>query len=427
MQKTYKIIIGIILSILLFYLFIKDVNKVVIEKDSGFRAGSSAAADRILYVHDASGFEIGDHIQIVSKTTGQTEQAVVANNVLSSEHSSCSLQVESGLKYSYPAATSFVKFPRLQRALKDANYFWLLPAFLFTLIALLIRAYRWKFFFHDYNHLHFSSLWISVCIGYMANNILPFRMGEFVRAWIFSRKEKRRISESFGTIVTERIFDILSILIVFVLFTFYFATRKDIVVPALWMKGAWIFGAISVVSLVFLIFLRFKTKSTLKLIEVVTRPLPLKLSNAIQRIATSFVQGLGIFSDFKAASIAFFISMIIWLDLAVAYYFIFLAVNIEASLMISMFLIVGLAFAVSIPSAPGFIGTFHYVGQQVLIIMGLKGNIEAYVLLAHAMAYIPIVIIGLIYLSMENLTFKELRESIQAKASEEEMTVHGSS
>jgi len=253
---------------------------------------------------------------------------------------------------------------------------------------------------------------VSVIIGYMANNILPFRMGEVIRAWIFSRKEKRTISESFGTIVMERVFDILSILILFVVFMFYFSTREDVVLPDWLMQGSYLFAAISVLSLAFLVCLRIRTEFSLRIIHFLMKPLPRKISDTVLRLIKSFIEGLSIFTSFSSSLTAFSLSMIIWLDLAVAYYFMFLAVGIESSILISIFLIVGLAFAVSIPSVPGFIGTFHYVGKEVLEIMGIQGNLEAYVLLAHAMAYIPVVVLGFLYLGMENLSLKDLTKTV---------------
>jgi glycosyltransferase 2 family protein len=424
MPKSAKIIVGILFSAFLFYLFIKDVNKIPLISDSGRQAGSGSDLDRILYVQENSGFEIGSKIEVFDPAAKASEIRKVASIKNPPESPFPALVVDAPLEHNYRlAAKPYIKFPRLESALKNAKYIWLVPSFLFTMLALMIRAYRWRFFFPDYKKLPWNSLWVAVCIGYMANNVLPFRMGEIIRAWILSRKEKRKISESFGTIVTERIFDILSILIVFVLFTLYFTTRPDVKLPGWLKEGAWVLSLVSVASLIFLIFLRFKTSAALKLIQRMTRPLPGRIADAINHFMGSFVQGLGIFSDFRAASMAFLISMIIWLDLAVAYYFIFLAVNIDATLLIAIFLIVGLAGAVSLPSAPGFIGTFHIVGKEVLLMMGLKGNIEAYVLLAHAMAYVPIVIIGLVYLSLENLSFKELRNSIKYQESIEDESV----
>ncbi len=420
MSKTIKITIGILISALLFYLFIKDVNKIEIVSDSGQGHGVGVEMHSTIFVAGVGDFEVGDEIEIGDDSSPERETVHILRiqNVISDDAPSF-IVVDPPLRREYRVtAHANVFFPRLQRALVRTNYWWLLPSLLFTLLGLIIRAYRWRFFFPEHRKMRLNSLWVSVCIGYMANNILPFRMGEIIRAWILGKKENRSISESFGTIVMERVFDILSILILFVAFIFYFGSSGDVVLPTWLKQGAWVLSAISVLALIFLVSLRVWTDRSLKLIKLVLGPLPEKISSSILRLVESFIQGLSIFSSFSAIFSAFALSMVIWLDLSIAYYCLFLAVGIPSSVLISMFLIVGLAFAVSIPSAPGFIGTFHFVGKEILQIMGLDGNLEAYVLFAHAMAYIPVVVLGFIYLSLENLSLNDLRKSIPTNLSD---------
>jgi len=311
-----------------------------------------------------------------------------------------------------------IHFPRLQRALARANYLWLLPCLFCTIIALMIRAYRWKFFFTEYKNIQYSSLWRSVCIGYMANNVLPFRIGEIVRAWFFGRKENRRTSEVFGTIVLERVFDILSILILYVAFVIYFVTQKSDILLDWMVYGAWVMGIIAVGALGVLMALRYWPAITRNTINWLMKPFPAGFSAKINQMVDAFIEGLWIFDSWRCIGAAFGMSMIIWIDLAIAYLFVFYAVGIHTTLFVSLFLIVALAFAVSIPSAPGFIGTFHFVGAQVLMRMNLSGNIEAYVLLAHLMAYIPVVVLGFFYLSLENISWKEMKDNAMKLASE---------
>ena len=413
MRKSINIGIGIALSVLLFYLFIKDVNTLKLTHPSGLGSQAISTSDRAVFVADVTGFRTGDRIMVSDKTHPEGEMRTIERITRDESRNTHVIIVTDPCTCSVdPARAAVLKFPRLQRALASAHYIWLLPSLIFTLAALWIRSYRWKFFFPDHRGLSINSLWIAVCIGYMANNVLPFRMGEIVRAWIFSRKEKRGISESFGTIVMERVFDILSILILFVAFIFYFSARGDVILPGTLIQGAWILAVIALGALACLIAMHIRPTQSLLIIRFLLKPLPARFGRACLRLFESFIQGLAIFSSFHSLLSAFVLSMVIWLDLGFAYYCLFLAVDIKATLLVAIFLIVGLAFAVSIPSAPGFIGTFHFVGKEVLKIMGIQGNLEAYVLLAHAMAYIPVLVLGFVYLSLENLSLKDLRQSI---------------
>jgi len=420
MKRTIKISIGIILSVALFYLFIKDVNQIPLTADSGWGYGPEHYHNRVLYVTDVNNFEVGDTIRINSDALDSKQVHRVAA-IEPSHATDSNPYIVTDTEISVPLKKSDnarIHFPRLQRALARANYLWLLPCLICTILALMIRAYRWKFFFTEYSAIRYQSLWRSVCIGYMANNVLPFRIGEIVRAWFFGRKENRRTSEVFGTIVLERVFDILSILILYVAFVVYFATQESDILLDWMVYGAWVMGAVAVAALGVLLALRYWTKLTRKTINWLLKPLPAGFAIKVNHMVDAFVEGLWIFDSWRCIGAAFGMSMIIWIDLAVAYLFVFYAVDIETTLFVSLFLIVALAFAVSIPSAPGFIGTFHFVGAQVLMRMNLSGNIEAYVLLAHLMAYIPVVILGFFYLSLENISWKEMKENAMKLASE---------
>lgn len=417
MKKTLKIAIGILFSVALFYVFIKDANEISITADSGLGTGQGTELNRVLHVADVNNFRVGDEIKITSKSL----ESPLTHSIESIQNTQTRAYLvtadEMSIKLTQSDQTR-IHFPRLQRALVNANYWWLLPCLVFTIGALTIRAYRWKFFFTHYEKIQYNALWRSVCIGYMANNVLPFRIGEIVRAWVFGRKTDRKTSEVFGTIVLERIFDILSILILYVAFVFYFSTVETINIPPWMIKGAWVMTAIALAALGFLIALKYWTGLTRRTINIILKPLPAKTGTSVNHMIDSFVDGLWIFDSWRCIATTFGLSMIIWLILAAAYLFVFYAVGIKCTLGIALFLIVALAFAVSIPSAPGFFGTFHWVGQQVLLLMGLSGNIEAYVLIAHLMAYIPVVILGLFYLSVENISWKELRDNAMKLASE---------
>ncbi len=413
MKKSLKIGVSLILSVAFFYLFIKDVNKIYITHDSGLNHGDGEQANRVLFVADVNNFEIGDTITVSSdklenRISMKVEKLIEYSEQVPNPYIVTNKPIDYELR---TQDNAFLVFPRLQRALLTTNYWWLIPSLMATILALAIRAYRWKFFLKDYKNIRYQSLWRSVCVGYMANNVLPFRIGEIVRAWFLARKENRKTSEVFGTIVLERISDILSILILYVIFVFYFATRPDVHLPNEMIIGAWIMAFIALASLAFLILLNWKPDRIRSLVNSVLKILPEKVSKKLNHLFDAFIEGLWILNSWKCILITFALSMLVWMILAFAYLYIFYAVGIDGTLLLALFLIVALAFAVSIPSAPGFIGTFHWVGQQALLMMGIKGNIEAYVLIAHMLAYVPVVVIGLVYLSIENVSWKELKNS----------------
>ena len=107
-----------------------------------------------------------------------------------------------------------VDFSELWSALKGANYWYILPNIVLVILSMWMRAYRWKFMIHPIKKVGLGRLFSTVMIGFMANNVLPARLGEFVRAYSLGAKENISKSATFATIVIERIFDGFAILFI---------------------------------------------------------------------------------------------------------------------------------------------------------------------------------------------------------------------
>ena len=97
-------------------------------------------------------------------------------------------------------------------ALRSANYLYLIPGFVLYFIGVWMRSMRWGVLLRPIKSLTARQLFPTVVIGYMANNILPARLGELVRAYILGEQEHISKSSTFATIIVERMFDGLSMI-----------------------------------------------------------------------------------------------------------------------------------------------------------------------------------------------------------------------
>ena len=97
--------------------------------------------------------------------------------------------------------------------LKRGNYLWLIPSVGVYFLAVLVRTWRWDYLLRPLKRIPVKRLFPVVVIGYMGNNIFPFRVGELLRAYVLKRNEQVSISSSLATIVVERIFDGLTMLL----------------------------------------------------------------------------------------------------------------------------------------------------------------------------------------------------------------------
>ena len=91
--------------------------------------------------------------------------------------------------------------------LTHANYLWIVPGILAYFLAVLARTWRWHYLLRSIKPVSLRTLFPIVTIGYMGNNIYPARAGEVLRAYVLRREEGVPVSASLATIVIERIFD----------------------------------------------------------------------------------------------------------------------------------------------------------------------------------------------------------------------------
>jgi uncharacterized protein (TIRG00374 family) len=250
-----------------------------------------------------------------------------------------------------------------------------------------------------------------VMIGFMANNVLPARLGEFVRAYSLGTKECISKSASFATIVVERLFDGISILfilwITLLLFPF----------PDWVKKGSNLFLILNSALFFLLVFLEVKTDATLKFLQSIFKFLPHRLSTKAQEILLKFVSGLKVFRDVPSLIWILAWSILIWLVVGISNYFIFLVFDLHPPIQASFILLVIVSLGVMLPASPGFVGTFQFFCIVSLATFGYDKNVALpFSLVLHASSYFPVTLLGLYYLRREHLSLKTLeKESVKSE------------
>lgn len=114
-----------------------------------------------------------------------------------------------------------IEWSSLGVAFRDAKYIYIFPTIILIFLAYYIRTIRWEVLLSPVKKVSLLNLFSANMIGFMANNVLPARLGEVIRPVIIARKEKITVSTSFATAVVERVFDILGIIVIASLL-FYF-------------------------------------------------------------------------------------------------------------------------------------------------------------------------------------------------------------
>ncbi len=295
--------------------------------------------------------------------------------------------------------------------LKQARYGWLIPGVAVYFVAVWARTWRWHYLLRPIKRVRLRDLFPIVVIGYMGNNVYPFRAGEVIRAWVLKRNEDVSISASLATIIVERIFDGLVMLI------FVFAALPFAPIPSpfdrivVWMTALF-FGAL---MMFFVLALRPELTQRLytRVIEAV---IPAESARkSVLGLADRFLEGLASLRSPADLGMTLVTSIVIWLTETTKYWFVMHAFDFQVSFFVLMLMTAVVNLATTLPSSPGYVGTFDEPGIEILKVFGVGENIAAaYTLVLHAALWLPITLLGFYYMARQGVRWGDFTQATQA-------------
>ncbi|OGW14482.1 MAG: hypothetical protein A3G93_00295 [Nitrospinae bacterium RIFCSPLOWO2_12_FULL_45_22] len=304
-----------------------------------------------------------------------------------------------------------VDFTEVVTALKSVNYLLLIPAAMILILTILIRAFRWKYLLKPVKTVRLYNLFSATSIGFMANMILPARLGEFIRAYLIGQREDISKSASLATIVVERLWDILILLLFLGLILLVTPlARGDSSLEEGLKWGGGISLTILFAMLLSLVLLKEKTTASLSIVQTIMNPLSATLSLKVENFISSFAAGLGTIKGNKDLIYIALWSFILWVVSALSMHIIFFAFHIYLPFYAPFFLIVLQAFGVALPSSPGFIGTYHVATIAGLTLLGIpKEQALSIAIVMHASFFVPMIVLGISLLWLEGLSLAQIR------------------
>lgn len=316
-----------------------------------------------------------------------------------------------------------LQFKDLWGALQGANYWWLLPGIAIYFVGVWVRAWRWHYLLRPIKAVPTKTMFPIVAIGYMGNNIYPARAGEVLRAVVLKRKEGIPISSSLATVIVERVFDGV------VMLAFVFLNLPELAkltsdsgfvgnIQSLAFWGALAFFGVLFVFLLAAMFPKYA--------EIVTRWgvrtfIPQRWREKILDIALKFLGGLEALRSPREALMVFLTSVVIWLFETMKYWFVMQAFDFEVSFFALMLMNGIVNLATTIPSAPGYVGTFDAPGIAVLTAYGVTRSLAAgYTLVLHIALWVPITLLGAYYALHEGIRWgDDIKEEGQVEETPE--------
>jgi len=300
----------------------------------------------------------------------------------------------------------FVDLSETVEAIKQANYLILLLALPLSFVWMAVRGIVWRTLLR--NRAPYKDVFLTLSEGYLLNSFLPFRLGEFGRAFLLSRKSQMSFLEILPTIVIERAVDLA-----------YSASILLISLPfVVGAEGAGQIGVIVAVvvliGLAVLYLLARNRKWALELFHKLSQRWPV-----LQRVGGGFIEafleGLVVLTDGWLFARFLFWMTVDWGIALLSYYLIIRAFFPEAQAIWAFFGLGIAAFGNAIPSLPGAIGTFEGAfGGALTILTGDQSTALAASLAGRLYMYISAITLGLIGLASEGETlsgiYQQLRE-----------------
>jgi len=294
-------------------------------------------------------------------------------------------------------------------ALRTARYAWLLPGVLVYFFGVWARTWRWHYMLRPFKQVPLRRLFPVVTIGYMGNNIYPLRAGEVIRSYVLKKKEGIPISGSLATVLVERIFDgLVMLLFVFVALPF---TESIPNVYRNWVTG---FSVAFLAALILFILLAARPVLTRRLYDwTAQRLLPARLRPRFGDLFDRFMYGLASLRSGRDVLMIFATSVVVWLAETVKYWFVMHAFDFEVSFLVLMLMNGIVNLFTSLPAAPGYVGTFDAPGIEILeVVGGVNRQVAtAYTLVLHAALWLPITALGAYYFYRERLRWSDFEQA----------------
>ncbi len=291
------------------------------------------------------------------------------------------------------------------RAVQGANYWWLLPGVAVYFLAVGARTWRWHYLLRPVQTVSLKRLFPVLVIGYMGNNVYPARAGEVIRAFLLRRTDGVDASASLATIVVERIFDGV-VMLFFVFVALPFAPLPAWLRQVVVLSSALFFGLL----LVFFALAASPRRAQAVYRWAVQRLVPGAWRERVVGVLERFMAGLSCLRSGRDVAMVFATSVLIWLTETVKYWFVMHGFGFSVSFFVLMLMAAVVNLATTIPSAPGYVGTFDKPGIAILAGFQVPEALAAgYTLVLHAALWLPITLLGVYYMWRESVSWRDFR------------------
>ncbi len=317
-------------------------------------------------------------------------------------------------------------FNELFEVLKNANYIYALAgAIIGIMLGGYLRALRWRYFLNPLKKdIKMEILFSSMMIGYMMNSIIP-RAGEVYRPVLLANKEKISKASAFGTILVERVFDLLSLLISFGICMIFYKKKLSSAFEQYNIEIISIYtSVITLVFVILIIVIIFNLEKSEIIIEKITKKiLPEKFHQKVHNIFISMINGFLFIRYPKYYLQILILSVLLWFTYIISTYLTLLAFNIDMSLFDANLVLTMATFALTIPLPANSAGIYHLFCTATLVnVFGVeRESAFGFATVNHLLGLLGLIIVGAFFFVKENLSFKKAQSMKETDTASEDL------
>jgi len=296
------------------------------------------------------------------------------------------------------ALALWLSFRKLDwHVLKDSflqvNFFWVILALANTIFVVFALGWRWQILLKSKEKIPLSSLFRLNIISQYINILIPGRFGEVSRAYLVSKRHKVSGGYVMGTVAIEKFLDFFVFILLWISVPALFVMQQEI-------KGNKIALFFCLLAALFLVLFIWQPKTILKGTAFVSRILPRKLRQGVQDF---FGKGIEAFGQLRSAKTLLFVVVLTFGFIAgqvLTNFLLFKAFDLRLSFWAGLFLLLAVQVGNIPPSVPGKIGIFEYAVILALSVFIIpKSQALSYGIILHLVAYLPKIILGVIFIT----------------------------
>ena len=292
-------------------------------------------------------------------------------------------------------------------ALKKIQFIYVLFFILLVIIMQWLRSYRWGVILQPMEKIDQISLFSVTSVGFLAIASIPARIGELARPYLISKKSSIKMSSAMGTILVERVLDGFSVLTIAVVVLFFIELPSWLIISTIFVFS------LTVVMLFFILGLVWHREKALNIVNKIISKFHGKFAHKIDELIHHFIDGFQVITDIKILLYLFFLSALVWLVDVLAIYMLLVAFGFNlpaiASFVVMIFLIVGIA----IPTAPGYLGTWHLACVRGVMLFGLaEAEALSFAVVYHFLSMVIVLVLGVIFLPFNKFSISDMKSRL---------------